>query len=102
MKPVWGLILVICTATGCAGMDTAQSVQASGTSNAAESNQRSKGLVTQPTASFDSAPAFPPNIGPQPVLPVTGGTPVIGIPLGGSIYLPVTGGPPIVGIPLAP
>jgi len=45
---------------------------------------------------------FPAKIGPQPVMPVTGGAPVMGIPLGGDMYLPVTGGPPVVGIPLAP
>jgi len=42
---------------------------------------------------------FPAKIGPQPVMPVTDGAPVMGIPLGGDMYLPVTGGPRVVGIP---
>jgi hypothetical protein len=35
-------------------------------------------------------------------MPVTGGAPVIGIPLGGDLFLPVTGGAPVTGIPLSP
>jgi hypothetical protein len=42
------------------------------------------------------------NIRPSIVLPVTGGAPVIGIPLGGDIFLPVTGGAPVIGIPTSP
>jgi hypothetical protein len=48
------------------------------------------------------APVQLPNMGPQIVLPVTGGAPVIGIPLGGNIFQPVTGGPPVIGIPTSP
>lgn len=43
------------------------------------------------------------NLSPRLIMPVTaGGTPVIGIPLGGNIFQPVTGGPPVLGIPLTP
>ncbi len=42
------------------------------------------------------------NLGPQLVVPVTGGAPVIGIPVGGNLYVPVTGGPPVVGLPTGP
>jgi len=74
--------------------------------------------AVQPQAPNDSsfpsaAPAavttpdvFPPprqdNLSPRIIMPVTGGTPVIGIPLGGNIFQPVTGGPPVIGIPLSP
>ena len=39
---------------------------------------------------------------PRLILPVTGGPPVIGIPLGGGMYLPVTVEAPTLGIPLTP
>lgn len=48
------------------------------------------------------APVQQQSLGPQIVLPVTGGAPVIGIPLGGNIFQPVTGGPPLIGIPTSP
>jgi hypothetical protein len=51
---------------------------------------------------FDTPdPATPslPDLSPRLILPVTGGPPVIGIPLGGSLFLRVTGGPPVIGIP---
>jgi hypothetical protein len=33
---------------------------------------------------------------------VTGGPPVIGIPVGGGLFVPVTGGAPVMGIPTGP
>jgi hypothetical protein len=42
------------------------------------------------------------DLGPQLVIPATGGAPVMGIPVGGNLYVPVTGGAPIVGIPVGP
>jgi hypothetical protein len=62
-------------------------------------------LVGDPSASAldSSAPAFQDqSIGPRVLMPVTGGAPVIGIPLGGDLFLPVTGGAPVTGIPLSP
>lgn len=53
----------------------------------------------------DSAPAFPnppEHTGPVSVVPMTGGPPVMGIPVGGDLYIPVTGGPPIPAIPTSP
>jgi hypothetical protein len=112
MKPLWGLILVLSTAAGCAGIGTTQSNQASDPSDTTKSNRRGNSSAFQTPAPPDaapmfpsppdSAPMFPSNTGAQPILPATGGPPVIGIPLGGDMYLPVTGGPPVVGIPLAP
>src|SRR6266571_9019784 len=90
------------TTSGCAGMVTTQSNQTSDPSNTTKSNQRSNSSSSHASAPPDPGPMFPTNTGPQPVLPVTGGPPVIGIPIGGNMYLPVTGGPPVVGIPLAP
>lgn len=43
-----------------------------------------------------------PDHAPRLVIPVTGGPPVLAIPLGGNLYLPVTGEPPVPGIPLGP
>jgi hypothetical protein len=57
--------------------------------------------AVSPTAPNVSSPLLPGN-GPLLVLPVTGGIPVLGLPLGGNLYLPVTGGPPVVGISLQP
>jgi hypothetical protein len=42
------------------------------------------------------------NLNPQLIIPMTGGSPVIGIPLGGNIFEPVTGGAPVIGIPTSP
>jgi len=102
MKPVWGLILVLSTTAGCAGMVAPRSHSASDPSNTAKSNQWSDSFPSRASAPPDPGPAFPSNTGPQPVLPTTGGPVVIGIPIGGNMYLPVTGGPPVLGIPLAP
>lgn len=52
----------------------------------------------------DTAPVFPPppDFSPHLIQPVTGGAPVLGLPLGGSLYQPVTGGMPVTGIMLGP
>jgi hypothetical protein len=62
-----------------------------------------------PLALPDSSPTppspFPPQRNdtmPRMIIPAMGGPPVLGIPLGGSMFLPVTGGPPVIGIPLSP
>jgi hypothetical protein len=49
-----------------------------------------------------SPPFQPQNLGPQIIIPTTGGAPVLGIPLGGNIFQPVTGGAPVIGIPTGP
>lgn len=53
------------------------------------------GPLTSPT----SAPAQQ-SMGPRMVIPVTGGPPVMAIPLGSGTYQPITGGAPIVGTPI--
>jgi len=47
-------------------------------------------------------PTRPDNLSPKIIQPIFGGTPVIGIPLGGNLFQPVTGGPPVIGIALNP
>jgi hypothetical protein len=94
MKALILMILAIST-TGCATLGPVPAVEGS------------TGYTVE-AATTDSAPATiaPPfqdqNLGPQIILPVTGGAPVIGIPLGGNIFLPVTGGAPVIGIPTTP
>ena len=62
--------------------------------------------VAVATTDSDVAPINPPfqnqDIGPRLVLPVTGGAPVFGIPLGGDLFQPVTGAVPVIGIPTSP
>jgi hypothetical protein len=66
------------------------------------------GAYTFEAAAPDPAPATiaplfqDQNIGPRLIIPVTGGVPVMGIPLGGNIYQPVTGGLPVMGTPITP
>lgn len=53
------------------------------------------------TPSNNGAPSMP-DMSPRLIMPVTGGAPVIGVPLAGDIYQPVTGGPPVIATPLFP
>jgi hypothetical protein len=93
MKTLFLMVLVI-SAAGCATLGTAPQAQASSGSTVAA------GIDFAPAA---SASPFPDqNIGPRIIMPVTGGAPVIGIPLGGDLYLPVTGGMPVIGMPTTP
>lgn len=94
MKALVVLALVLSSITGCATLGTATDGQNSGSSVTAATSS-----VSEPVAPF---PAQQPSLGPQVILPVTGGAPIFGIPLGGNLYLPVTGGPPEFGTPLAP
>ena len=92
MKRFIFLILVLATA-GCATLGTMTETQRSSAVNAAETP-------------VDSDPVFPSSqvqsTGPTVIIPVTGGLPVLGIPLGGNIFQPVTGGLPIIGISTSP
>ena len=94
MKTAWLSTLVLVTATAC--------VPNGGVRN----NQQGSSAASDTAASSfpdpTPAPSPFPDMSPKPVLPVTGGIPVVGIPLGGNLFLPVTGGPPVVGIPLSP
>lgn len=90
-----GCLLMSVFAAGCAtvGATSGQSAVGASTSSANDSSA----LVPD---------VFPPSqqqsMLPSIVLPVTGGAPIIGIPLGGNLFMPVTGGEPIIGIPTGP
>jgi hypothetical protein len=58
--------------------------------------------VTDDPAPALTDPSRNQNIGPQLIVPVTGGAPVFGIPLGGNMFQPVTGGTPVIGMPVFP
>jgi hypothetical protein len=62
--------------------------------------------IASPTPStiFDPAALStqPNSLAPQIVTPVTGGPPVLAVPLGGNVFQPVTGGPPVLGVPASP
>jgi hypothetical protein len=90
MKSVWGLILFLSVAAGCA------------TTGAVSSNQPSHGSWTEAPSSSAAFPSQDLNTGPRLILPASGGPPVMALPLGSGVYLPLTADPPVVGIPLAP
>jgi hypothetical protein len=95
MKTVMSLILVGFAVTGCT------------TLGPTEGSPGSPGSIVGDAASSSPAPTtvFPlqqEDTGPRLIIPVTGGPPVIGIPVGGGLFLPVTGGPPVIGIPTSP
>lgn len=93
MKTLILLILIIATA-GCATFGPAAGAQAPSGSSVEAATDSSPATLTSP---------FPDqNMGPQIIIPVTDGIPVLGISLGGNIYQPVTGGAPVVGIPTSP
>ena len=89
------ILMILVSIAGCAALGSTP-----GTPVASGSPAAATGIDFAPAP---SAPPFPDqNIGPRIIMPVTGGAPVIGIPLGGDMYLPVTGGTPVVGMPLTP
>lgn len=92
MKTFVLLILTFCIA-GCATLGTPPGTQANLDSATDEA------WITPPAT---TSPFQDQNLGPQIIIPVTGGAPVMGIPLGGNIFEPVTGGAPIIGIPTSP
>jgi len=93
MKSIPIVILVLSTTAGCATMGAGQYEQGSAPS---WPDSSSPSLF-----STDTTPSTP-DMSPRLILPAGGGTPVIGIPLGGGIYLPANGDPVTVGIPLTP
>jgi hypothetical protein len=95
MKTLAVLASVLAATTGCATLGTTSS-----------NGQSVASLVGAPTSPApDSLTPFPAqelNNGPQLVVPMTGGAPIFGIPVGGNLYIPVTGGPPVPGMPTSP
>ena len=89
------LLVLFFSSAGCAAVGTAPGGHGSSALTIAHT----------PTAADSPAIASPSqdqNMAPRIVIPVTGGIPVIGIPLGGDLFLPVTGGAPVIGIPTIP
>lgn len=94
MKTLILMILMI-SAAGCATLGTVpRTREMNGSSLEATATDSARPNI--------AAPFQDQNIGPQIIIPVTGGIPIIGIPLGGNIYLPVTGGAPIIGLSTSP
>jgi hypothetical protein len=100
LKSVISISLIIFAATGCATLGPDQG----GAGNRVVTGTTDAIDVDAAASSPAPATAFPPQeeIGPRLIIPVTGGPPVIGIPVGGDLFIPVTGGPPVPGIPTGP
>lgn len=89
------------TITGCVSLGTMQG----------ETGSRASPTAVAPDITPVASPIAPPpspfsaqgnDMLPRMIIPATGGTPVLGIPLGGSLFLPAAGGAPVIGIPLEP
>jgi hypothetical protein len=94
MKAATVLVLSVLAATGCATLGPVPG----------NSGSTASGSPAEAVSPATSDP-FPPqedNTSPRLIVPVTGGPPVIGIPVGGGLFVPVTGGPPVIGIPTGP
>jgi hypothetical protein len=92
VKTLLALLLVLSATAGCA----TQGLVAGGRGNTGPS------FVETASDPFPPTPPQIPSMMPRLVIPVTGGPPVIGIPVGSDLYMPVTGGPPIPGMPISP
>jgi hypothetical protein len=82
------LFPILLAMAGCASIDTTQGSH--------------RGVAHESQAATPSPDPAVQDNSPRLVIPVTGGAPVLAIPLGGGIYLPVTGGAPTPGIPVTP
>ncbi len=93
MKAATLLVLSVLAATGCATLGPVPG----------NSGSTASGYQAGAASPAISDP-FPPqdNTSPRLIIPVTGGPPVIGIPVGGNLFVPVTGGPPVIGISTGP
>lgn len=94
MKAATLLVLSVLAATGCATLGSVP-----GNAGSPASDQEASAAAP---AISDPFPAPADNTSPRLIIPVTGGPPVIGIPVGGSLFVPVTGGPPVMGISTGP
>jgi hypothetical protein len=94
MKAATLLVLSVLAATGCATLSPVP-----GNSGRIASDQQAAAAAP---AISDPFPPQDDNASPRLIIPVTGGPPVIGIPVGGGLFVPVTGGPPVIGISTGP
>lgn len=94
MKTASSLTLVLLALVGCASQGPPRATSsAAGTSPVP---------VESPVGTADLQSPASPGPFPRLILPVTGGPPVLGLPVGGNLFVPVTGGPLVPGIPLQP
>ncbi len=94
MKTIITLFSALCVLSGCATL---------GGSTMPTSAEYISTDTTSASLPDPMAPtSLMPDLTPRIIISVSGGAPVIGIPLGGGIFLPVTGGMPLVGIPIGP
>jgi hypothetical protein len=96
MKIAIALLITVFAVSGCSALGPLQ--PDSQQTNFGTNNSESSAALAAP----DPFPARTQNTGPQVIIPVTGGPPVLGIPVGGNLFVPVTGGPPVPGIPTSP
>lgn len=82
------MLPILLAMVGCGRIDTAPGNQ--------------QGVARRSQAAAPSTNSALPDMSPRLVIPVTGGAPVMAIPVGGNLYLPVTGGAPIPGTPVSP
>ncbi len=94
MKAATLLVLPILAATGCAAVGP-------GPGNSGSTASGYQAGAASPAIS-DPFPPQDDTTSPRLIIPVTGGPPVSGIPVGGDLFGPVTGGPPVLGIPTGP
>jgi hypothetical protein len=92
MKTVWLLLPLVFAVSACVMNGPIRGDAQAGNGSAFEASAPTAPALTPPQ----------PDMTPRLMQPVTGGAPVVGIPLGGTLFQPVTGGPPVVGIPLTP
>jgi hypothetical protein len=90
----FALSILIGATAGCATLGAVPGTQVNGESAAAEPTTSGSSAIAAPSQDQDTGPSI--------IIPVTGGAPVLGIPLGGDMFLPVTGGAPVIGISTGP
>jgi hypothetical protein len=96
MKAVWVSVLVLVAMAGCAMQSDLQDSQP--TRGSSIEPPAGSGATVVPAPS----PPQPEHFGPRLIVPVSGGPPVLGMPVGGNLYIPVTGGPPVPGMAIDP
>src|SRR5262252_5786631 len=97
MRTIPILVLLLSATAGCATIGAVPTDQGS----APSWPDATSSPPLFPTQAPDTTTP-PPDMMPRLILPAGGGSPVIGIPLGGGIYQPANGDPVTIGIPLTP
>jgi len=95
------LSILVFSLAGCATLGAAPGAGES-TTAAGVASTTDAGVASTTDASATPIGSPSQDMSPKIIIPVTGGAPVLGIPLGGNIFLPVTGGAPEIGMPIGP